>query len=80
MDQQRFPVCRVIQLGRWRQGDRLCAWAAVGGERGARAAEVLGPVGGRDGIAVQVQDRVSVGQLLLADQPVPPGARGPGQQ
>ena len=80
VDEQRFRVRRIIQLGRRRHVGRRRPGAAVGGERGARAAEVLGPVGGRDGMAVQVQDRVGVGQLLLADQPVPPGSRGPRQQ
>ena len=80
VDQQRFGVRRISQLGRRRRVGRPRPGAAVGGERGAGAAEVLGPVGERDGMAVQVQDRVGVVQLLLADQPVPPVPRGPRQQ
>jgi hypothetical protein len=31
-------------------------------------------------MTVQVQDRVGAAELLLEDQPVPPGSRGPREQ
>jgi len=78
MDEQRFGVRRVGQLGLRRR----VRWVRLGdlGERGAGVAEVFGPAGQRDRMAVQVQDCAGVGQLLLADQPVPPLPCGPRQQ
>ena len=80
MDQQRFGVGRISKLARRRRRSRLRPGAAVSGEHGAGAAEVLGPVGQRDRVPVQVQDRAGVGKFLLADQPVPPRSRGTRQE
>ena len=80
MNQQRFGVRRVSQLGGGRRDGRPCPRPAVGSERDARAAEMLRPVGERDGMAVQVHDRAGILKPLLADQPVPPCSRGPRQQ
>ena len=80
MDQQRFGVRRVIQLGGGGRDGWPCSRTAVGSERGARATEVFRPVSRRDRIAVQVHDRVGILKPLLADQPVPPRSRGPRQQ
>src|SRR5262249_54015600 len=58
MDQQRFGIRRVIQLGGGGRDGWPCSRTAGGSERGARAAEVFRPVSGRERIAVQVHDRV----------------------
>ena len=80
MDEQWFPVCRIIQLGRGRRVGRVRLGLTVGGERGAREAVVFRPARRRDRMAVQVENRIAAGQFLLADQPVPPSSRGPRQQ
>src|SRR6266498_2539564 len=59
VDEQRFLVRRIIEFGGRRRVGWLRLGTTVGGERGARAAEVFRPASKRDGMPVKVENRVA---------------------